>query len=168
MKTISLTQGKVTVVDDDVYEWASQHKWFAIYHHDNWYAVRNVRIEGALSRNKRQIIERLHRVIVGAVRGQKTDHKDGDGLNNRRYNLRVCTQTQNLRNQKLRRSNTTGYKGVVYDKATDKFRAQIGVDGRKIALGSFESPAEAARSYDAAAIKYFGEFAKPNSILSRL
>ena len=158
MKTIPLTQGKITIVDDDVYEWASQMNWYALAACDSniWYAARNVNV------GKRQRIETLHRRIIGAIWKEKTDHRDGDGLNNLRSNLRICTHTENMRNRKLHRNSGSGLKGVSFEKKFHKYRARIRVNGHRIHLGMFQSPLQAAKAYNMAAVKYFGEFARPN------
>jgi hypothetical protein len=101
----------------------------------------------------------MHRLIMGP--GPQVDHKDGNGLNNRRSdNLRFATDTQNRANQKVRKDSTTGFKGVRPHR--DKFQARIRVKGREITLGSFATPEEAALAYNAAAKECFGEFARPN------
>ena len=102
----------------------------------------------------------MHRLILGVLDQDDVDHKDGDGLNNQRRNLRPCTNTQNRRNHKLYKNNSTGFIGVVVDKK--KFVAQIFVARERIRLGVFETAEEAAKIYDKAAIKHFGEYASLN------
>jgi len=104
----------------------------------------------------------MHRVILDAPMNMLVDHINGNGLDNRRENLRICTNTENLRNRGKDRDNTSGYKGVVIKKGEKKFRAQIRVNQKTIHLGSFSTPEEAARAYDDAAREYFGEFAWTN------
>ena len=161
MKSIPLTQGKVTFVDDDVFEWASKMNWQARYapHGNNWYAVRMIRLGP-----KRHTTELLHRRIIGAYGKQKTDHRDGDGLNNIKSNLRVCTDAENEKNKKKRSDNTSGFKGVYFKKDIQKFRASICSGGKRYVLGHFSSLLEAATTYNAAAKKYHGEFARLNVI----
>lgn len=95
-------------------------------------------------------------------------HIDGNGLNNQRYNLRICTKQENLRNQKPIRGGSSKFKGVYLSKAYPKYgiksvwRANIGKDGKAIFLGGFENEIDAAKAYDRAALKYFGEFARVN------
>ncbi|HEV8559887.1 MAG TPA: AP2 domain-containing protein, partial [Actinophytocola sp.] len=116
------------------------------------YAVRD------LSQTRHQ---RLHRFITGDP-PHDIDHVNGDGLDNRRANLRPCSNSLNLANSRLYKGNTSGYRGVDWHKKSRRWRARIGVDDRLIHLGMFDTPEEAARAYDAAAIAAWGEYARPN------
>lgn len=100
----------------------------------------------------------LHRVIAGAEDGDIVDHINGNRLDNRRENLRICTQAENLRNRKVHRNNRLGVKGVYLQEG--RFRAQIRADGKKVCLGYFSTAEEAARAYAAAAQRLHGEFAR--------
>jgi AP2 domain-containing protein/HNH endonuclease len=154
-KQIALTQGKVALVDDDMFEYLNQWKWFISKEGYTYYAVRS---------GKRPIRKqiRMHRVIINAPDGVEVDHRDGDGLNNQRYNLRIATRSQNQANQPLGRNSTSGYKGVSWHKGTGKWRATIFVSGRQIALGLYDQAEDAARAYDLAAIEHFGPYARTN------
>jgi hypothetical protein len=156
MKEIPLTQGKAALVDDADYEFLNQWKWCTHQFGKKWYAVRG---QGT---RKTQKILLMHRVITNAPDGMEVDHWDHDGLNNQRYNLRVCTSSQNKANKPKRIDNTSGYKGVTWDRFRGKYVAQIHVNGKHIFLGRFSDVEEAARAYDKAAIKIFGEFAYLN------
>lgn len=90
------------------------------------------------------------------------DHIDGDGLNNTKQNLRICTQSENVMNQSIRSDNSSGYKGVWWDKQTNKWRAGIIISGKTVYLGRFDFLVNAARAYDFAAKELFGEFSKLN------
>jgi hypothetical protein len=153
---IPLTQGKVALVDDEDAHLA-EFKWHACRIKRNWYAYRNVRLPSG-----RGTTQKMHRVILDPGHGRQVDHVNGDGLDNRRANLRPATNAENTRCGRMRSSNTSGYRGVVWAKWAGRWRAQITVDGRLISLGYFADPVDAARAYDAAAVKHFGAFARPN------
>ena len=93
------------------------------------------------------------------------DHKNNDGLDCRRENLRTATRAQNCRNRPKHRNNTSGYKGVF--KSGRSWRAMIRVDGKLVCLGSFDTTIEAARVYDSEAVKRHGDFASLNGVLSK-
>lgn len=102
---------------------------------------------------------RMHRLILDAEVGQFVDHINGDPLDNRRSNLRVCSQPQNMRNR--RSWNSLGFKGVQKLK-NGKYSARLAINGKQTHLGCFESVEEAAKAYDLAAAQHFGSFARPN------
>lgn len=103
----------------------------------------------------------LHRILTSAPRGMVVDHINGDTLDNRRKNLRVCLSGQNTKNSKKYRGRTSSaYKGVT--KVPKGWRAQIMCDYKKQNLGTFETELDAALAYDRAAIEKFGEFARTN------
>lgn len=155
MKSIPLTQGKCALVDDEDYEYLNQWKWYADRARNTFYAER---MEGWPLRK----VVRMHAVIMKTPDGMKTDHKDGNGLNNQRYNLRNCTHPENMRNRVKGTNNTIGFKGVILRKDRQKYKAEIMVNKKHIYLGLFATPEEAARAYDEGAKKYFGEFANLN------
>ena len=151
MKEIQLTQGKVAIVDDDDFERVNQYKWC---YDGQGYATGSV--------DGKQ--ERMHRFILKAKHGQHIDHISMDGLDNRRRNIRICNNSQNHANTRLRSDNTTGYKGVSFIKRDNIFQAKIEVNGHHMNLGSFTNPIDAAVKYNEAALKYFGEFARLNVV----
>lgn len=104
----------------------------------------------------------MHRVILGVQDGILVDHCDGDGLNNQRFNLRPANQFQNQQNRGIDRNNTTGLKGVTWNKAAQKWYAFIGVNGKHTYLGGFDFKLEAGLAYDNAARELHGEFAWTN------
>ncbi len=155
MKEIPLTQGKVALVDDEDYEYLMQWKWRAQKCRDgNYYAVRT-----AYAPEKHSIL--MHRLLLSAPDGLDVDHQSGDGTDNRRGNLRLVTTLQNISNQRKRRKNTSGFKGVDR-RPGDRWRAKLTINYRQLTLGTFPTAEAAARAYDAAAIKHFGEFANLN------
>lgn len=156
MKLIELTQGQRTVVDDDVWLWAHKFKWGAHRNRRQIYVQRGLREGGKV----RHFL--LHREIMKAPFGVLCDHKDGDGLNNLRSNLRLCDVLQNTCNQQKRLNNTSGFKGVSFFRQNGTWRARIMVSGHSRFLGYFKTALEAAQAYDRAAIELHGEFARLN------
>jgi hypothetical protein len=155
-REILLTQGYVTVVDDEDYEALSAFEWRAFINKDatTVYAKRSVKVAGVW----RDLA--MQNVILPPPPGFVNDHKDGDGLNNRRGNLRPATLQQNARNKGPARSNKAGFRGVAPCK--DRWRAAFYLDGKPVHLGMFRAPEDAARAYDFAAALHYGEFARPN------
>jgi hypothetical protein len=158
MREIPLTQGYVTIVDDEDYDFLMQWKWYA------------VKDEGGKRMYARRAAPglktvRMHSAILGTPTGIRVDHINHDGLDNRRANLRRATNTQNVYNQRCRKQNITGFKGVIVNRGRGKaFIAGIRVNGKQIHLGLFEDAREAAIAYNRAAVKHFGEFAYLNPV----
>lgn len=110
---------------------------------------------------------RMHRIITNAPQDKQVDHINGNPLDNRKCNLRVCTQKENSRNREKRKEKTSSiYKGVCFHKRKHKWQASITLDGKLIHLGYFKTQNEAALIYNEAAKKYHGEFAKFNKVSS--
>jgi hypothetical protein len=152
MKEIPLTQGKVALVDDRDYEWLMRAgPWYTRRDNHTWYAVRNL-CPGLIP---------MHAAILGTFHtGKMPDHIDGNGLNNRRANLRRATKAQNNVNRgKQRNAHTSKYKGVFVDaREPGVYRAAC----KRKHLGRFHCEEDAARAYDRAAVEAFGEFARLN------
>ena len=165
--TIPLTQGKVAIVDDEDYGVLSQFKWFAQTNHkgDIWYARRYV-YRGIMNGKVKLELVSMHRQILGLQKGDKTegDHQNGDGLDNRRENLRRGTGTQNRWNRHRRSQFSSRYKGVKWSASKGKWEVNIGYNTRRIYLGAFSDEAWAAVIYNLAAIIYHGEFASLNDL----
>lgn len=146
IRQIPLTQGKFATVDAVDFRSLFKHKWHAFKNNNcGWYA--RAKIGG-----KRVF---MHNYLLGA---KGVDHKDGDGLNNTRLNLRVATPTQNARNRRVKPSATSRYKGV-YLFRPGVFRAMIGRDSKQVSVGFFPNEVDAAKAYDEAAKEFHGEFA---------
>lgn len=154
MKYINLTKEKRAIVDDADFEYIDKLNWCFT----KGYAAKKV------VGNKNLF---MHTLIMNCPDNMKVDHKNGDGLDNRRSNLRVCTQQQNTFNQKLSKTNTSGYKGVCYSpygKRLKRWVAKINKDGKQKHLGYFLTAKEAALAYNVSAKDLFGEFAQLNSL----
>ncbi len=158
MKTIPLTKGQFTVVDDDIFDELIKYKWQAKYNKctQSYYAAGYVYFKG------KSYTTRMHRIIMGIdSRDIYIDHIDHDTLNNQRHNLRIATHSQNMANRRPNRNAASKYLGVDYH--NDKFRARITPKDRKqIHLGYFINEKDAALAYDKAAKELYGEFANPN------
>jgi HNH endonuclease len=157
VRTIPLRNGGVAIVDASDYEALAVHNW---RRHPQGYAYRGKEVKG------RNHFLLMHRVILGASPGTQVDHRDGDGLNNRRSNLRYCTYTQNAANGRAKRRSdgTSRYKGVsrAADSANARWRARVMVNGRNISLGRYDTEEAAARAYDAFVLVLYGDFARLN------
>lgn len=105
---------------------------------------------------------KMHRVIMPAPSGMEVDHIDGDGLNNRKSNLRIATKEQNRRNVAIRPDNTSGYKGVTFDKASGKWQSAIRSDGRQRKLGRYATPEQAHEAYVEASRALHGDYGRIN------
>ena len=156
MKQILLSRGLVALVDDAGYERVmAAGPWYPTPpRNGRTYAQRGVR-----KLNGKRTTQKLHMFLTG---WPQTDHRNGNGLDNQRRNLRPATRAQNNANARRRTDNTSGFKGVSWNKRYSRWYARIHTDGRYRFLGSFTDPEAAARVYDAAAAELFGEFARPN------
>ena len=158
-RKITLSDGTVTLVDEDDYEALNQYSWYKWRSGNNWYAVRTITVK-----YPKQQMFMMHRVVLEAPEGVMVDHINGNSLDNRRSNLRLCNNTQNQQNAKLRVDNKTGYKGVTQHKMFNKFQAKIKHNGKQIHLGLHDTVKEAAQAYNQKAKELFGEFARLNEI----
>jgi hypothetical protein len=134
----------------------SQVRWCAVKDGNNWYAAR----QPSRKLGNRKII-RMHQEILPGH--PEVDHRNGDGLNNQRNNLRPATRLENRRNSRGNKNNSSGFKGVHWNSARKKWYATIRVAGKSRFLGGFIRIKEAVASYDAAAKQLFGKFAYLNT-----
>ena len=153
------------LIDEEDWEKVKGYRWCLSRHHTGRFYVKayagtkntefTIRKNGY--RQKKEIKIRLHRLIMDAKKGQIVDHIDGDSLNNTKANLRFATITENNANRKMASTNKSGYRGVHRANGRRPFVAQISHKNKKINLGAYNTPEEAARAYDAAVKKYRGE-----------
>lgn len=162
MIEIPLSQGQVAWIDDEDFPLIAEYKWSAQWNPKtkSYYAFTSIKDEASPKRCHLL----MHRVILGTLVGVKTDHRDHDTLNNQRYNLRNCTNTQNAYNQRKNRG-VSRFKGVTWHKQLGKWRAQIQFNRKCIHLGVFDDEIAAAQAYDRKAAELFGEFAYLNKDL---
>lgn len=159
MKRIKLTQGKFALVSNIDYAYLNQWKWYALKRRYIWYAQRNIQLK------HKRTTELMHRVILGRKDCQhfiEVDHKDGNGLNNQRYNLRSSNSRQNKYNRTNYKNSKSGYKGVFWHKHANKWVVQIHINGKTTHIGLFDDVIDAAKAYNIAAKKYHGKFARLN------
>ncbi len=155
MAEIRTSSGHVALVDDeDAARVLAAGAWHVRRNRSGTlYAQRHV------TRDGKRPTQQMHQFLLGCV---GIDHRNGDGLDNRRSNLRPATYAQNGANRRLSSHNTSGFKGVVLKKSTGRWVAQIRVAGEQRHIGTYPTAEDAARAYDAAALAAFGEFARPN------
>ncbi len=140
------------LVDDEDFEWLNRWKW--CMSKNNGYAIHDI--------NTKKLKERIrmHRLILDTPQGMLTDHINGDKLDNRRSNLRICTMKENTRNRRMSKKNTSGYKGVRWHKRNKKWMVVI----KEKHIGQFNNKIDAAKVYNQKAKELFGEFARLNII----
>lgn len=151
---VTLTKGYVAVIDAADVPLVEGFNWCAKVGKNTIYAKR------ADYTKPKMLTVLMHRVIAETPDGMDTDHADGDGLNNRRANLRVATPSQNNKNQRIRADNTSGFKGVSWFKPHGRWRAQIGVNGKLRPLGYFITAESAADAYAKASSELHGVFGR--------
>ena len=155
MIEIPLSQRKVAIIDDEDYALVSQYNWYTRKTKHNFYATCHVYKNG-----KRTTIA-MHQLLCPS--DDFVDHKNGNGLDNRRQNLRACTKHQNDMNRHYTHGSSK-YKGVSWNKRDNKWQATIKYENKGRFLGYYISEQEAALAYNEAALKYFGEFARLNEV----
>lgn len=157
MKEIPLTQGCVALVDDEDYQLLNSFTWFTHRTRSSNYARNNAYNDGT------RIHQYMHRIVLGIKDAAiHVDHVNGNGLDNRRQNLRMASQFENARNRQLNRNNTSGFKGVF--RGSRGWRVQLRHNGTRIWGGCYGTAIEAAEAYNKLALQYHGEFACLNQI----
>lgn len=151
---VPLTRGLFTKIDTADYDIVAPYMWCALPDGWNVYATRARQRDGSSTK--------MHRVLMGTPKGMHTDHINGDGLDNRRANLRICTSAENMRNRRSNTGSSSRFLGVHFDRKSRVWRAQIRSGSASQMLGSFADEVEAALAYDAAARVSYGEFARLN------
>jgi hypothetical protein len=158
-RRIFLGDGIYTIVDEDVFYRLSHYKWHLKGCKANkFYAIADVKIGPGRTR-----VVSLHREIMNNPKGFIVDHLNNNSLDNRKDNLRPATRSQNRQNAPKRKKNASSqFLGVSFHKEEKKYRARISIKGKRIHLGKFDNEIDAAKAYDAAARKYYGEHARVN------
>lgn len=152
MKKIKLTQNKYALVDNEDYGFLNKFSWR--YNSSEGYARTNF----AVNIGKRKDVG-MHRLVINPFTEYQIDHINGNKLDNRKQNLRVCTQKENIFNRKPLHNKSSKYKGVGFYKRTKQWQARITINGKLIHLGMFSTEKEAALVYNKAAKKFFGKHA---------
>jgi len=167
-KYISLSKEQQALIDEDCYEWLKQYSWAASQHRDgDYYATAYLEINDNKDSKCRQA---MHRLIMGCTPGdgRVVDHKNGNKLDNRRENLRICSRGENASNRHKQANNTSGYKGVHWEATRGKWIASIKrrENGKlkNFFLGRFDCKVEAAKAYNKRALELHGEFAILNKV----
>lgn len=157
MKTINIINSSLQAqVDDNDFALVSQYTWHLVKGRKTFYAE-----AGSGTGNYRFM---MHELILGKVNGLEIDHKDTNGLNNQRQNIRHLTRSENAMNRRAPSTNKSGYKGVYFKKDKKKWAAQITKDYRIIHIGYFPTPEKAACAYNEEALKLYGNVAQLNLV----
>jgi hypothetical protein len=152
------------LVDDDDFDLINKYHWSLAKGKTTLYA------HAYEWRNGRNHTIRMHKLVMGVAsstsgkRSLPIDHRDHNGLNNQKSNLRIASPAENARHARISKRNSSGYKGVCFHKGQQKFNARIRVDRKLIQIGSFDRAVDAASAYNDAALQYFGEFAVLNIV----
>jgi hypothetical protein len=164
MKKIALSgkygKDKFALVDDEDFDELNKYKWRCT---SDGYVKRSTTIK-TINGERKDITIYMARFIANTPLGLEADHEDTNTLNNQKYNLRNCTRSENEHNKNKAKTNTSGYKGVSYDKSRNKWVASIMVAGKTIFIGRFDNDIEAAIEYNKSAIEHHGKFAKLNEV----
>lgn len=157
MRRIPLSKGYFALVDDEYFDFVNQWKW----HWSKGYAVRRHYLGGGKYNEQAETL-RMHREILGARRGQEVDHINGDKLDNQLDNLRFCTRSQNTANTALRSTNTSGFRGVTWNKKKQCWEVYLTHNYKHLFLGYFHELPAAVRAWNSKAFELRGDFAWVN------
>lgn len=154
-KEIELTQNQVALVDNEDYNFLMQRKWQAHKDGNTFYARYNLYIGMIDGKEKRKTI-RMHRLIMAVPKGKIIDHINGNGLDNQKSNLRICSKRQNNQNR-VHSIKSSKYPGVSWYNTINKWVARIRINGKAISLGRFTNEKDAAMAYEKACRTLVGE-----------
>jgi AP2 domain/HNH endonuclease len=157
---IPLNHRKHALIDAEDAPLITPYRWYASYDGERWIAARGERLGHGVGAPVRTIY--LHRVLIDAPPEMGVTHLNGDTLDNRNANLRLCTRSERGAKRRRNLNNTSGYRGVSYDAHSGLWRAVVRSHGLYVSAGYFKTPEEAARAYDTTASELFGEFAYRN------
>lgn len=157
---VTLTQGYIAIIDAADAEFVGRWNWSAHIHKRSDGAIRKVYARRCERANGGQRHILLHRGLIDAPDDMDVDHRSGDGLDNRRQNLRLATKAQNCQNQTLRTDNSSGVRGVNWHEQCGKWHATIQADGKRHSLGLFEILADAKSAYALASKDMHGDFGR--------
>jgi hypothetical protein len=158
---VVVIKGKPVIVDKEFEYLIKENGWRIQKAQSNkLYVIRNRKEKGKTKS------EMLHRIICETPVGMDTDHINGNGLDNRKENLRICTAAQNLQNKSIYKNNKSGFKGVCFEYRSGKMKwvAAIRINNKRIFIGRFDSITDAAIAYNKKAKELFGEFARLNNL----
>lgn len=160
MKEIKLSHGKVALVDDEDFDRVNQFKWHWYKNGRTIYCIRNICINGKRSSQS------LHHFILNIQNAKlnkiEVDHIFGDGLDNQKHNLRVCSHSENMMNQRSKKNSSSKFVGVWWNKRDNNFQSEIRCNGIRYYLGIYKSEIDAAKAHDNKAKELFGKFANLN------
>jgi hypothetical protein len=146
---------KKVLIDDEDWEKVSKYKW-----HLSKQSQGLLYAQTFIYKNGKKIPLKLHRLIMNCPKNKEIDHIDGNGLNNQKSNLRICTHAENMKNSKKRKDNSSGFKGIHFIKQNKRWQARIQVNRKRMPLGCYKTPELAYQAYCKASKKYHGEFGR--------
>lgn len=158
-RKVPLKNGLYAIIDEDDYKFISYFRWSIRECPHTTYAFCNIR-----DQDMKWTTCSMHRFIMSSPKGLIIDHINHDGLDNRKDNLRICSAAENVRNSRGKRIRKHKYKGIRWNKGSNKWESKIVFNRKEIYLGGFDSPELAAKAYNSGATKYHGEFACLNII----